>query len=350
MATNDNVGGVGKFILKIFAVMIVICIVLILAGYAMFKYAFDLIPDFIKGPMEATADFIQGKVKARSSYIPNCPNRYTTTGRNDLATGCFYNNVSKSAPSILKDCPDGYKNSGFGTCIPRVMGRGAGVVGSKVKTYGCPSHTPNHHGVWGAGWCDNGPTWPWDLDTSEETYTWKAQRDIPYSLSPGNELPDPGEGKRVWVKSGLLFYPQCPSGMTADTANICRTKGPTTRTDFKPCKTGYKNHTAGRCRVDCERKYGKGFENTGEHCNSIARWVPWSELENPCKTNEVLMGGLCYKQCPTDTKPVKGPLGELRFCKDMTGQEKLSAKLTDIKNAAERKFTDIKNTISAKLS
>ena len=229
------------------------------------------------------------------NYVATCPVSYTNNGPKTPATpNCGRNAHDIYAPSILKDCPDGYKNSGLGTCIPRIIGRGAGVVGDKVKVYGCPSHTPNHHGVWGAGWCDNGPTWPWDLDTSEETYTWKAQHEIPYSLSPGNQLPDPGVGKRVWVKSGLLFYPQCPSGMTADTANICRTEGPTTRTDFKPCKAGYRDHTAGRCRKICPT----GYYNTGESCHRPFSILGPSNMT--CRSGYFRDGYKCYKKCPPE--------------------------------------------------
>ncbi len=253
-------------------------------GYRFFKQVLDM-DQYLPCP-KGTTD--HGYVCNKNSKYPNCEvygsKWYNSGGRchnilkyrtADCPTGytnngatCGRGPITKLGQfSILRDCPSGYKNSGFGTCIPKVMGRGFGVTGGVVNKYYCPSSHPKHHGVWGAGWCDNWPKvdWPHQVRTTGERK--KPKTNIPYSKSKGNEVPRPSNGVYKWEKCGALYYPKCPPGMTNDGCNICRTSGNISRTDFKPCKSGYKPHTKGRCRVDCEKKFGKDFRSDGESCH-----------------------------------------------------------------------------------
>lgn len=250
-------------------------------------------------PSEYTNNSAEGCERPLSIFddpmvIATCPDGYTNTGPYLGKSTCVRATDDIHSPSILKDCPDGYKNSGFGTCIPKIIGRGAGVIGDVVKNYQCPPETPNHRGVWSAGWCDNGPQWPWNLRTAEEIFTWKPQSELAYSKSPGNQLPDPGIGKRAWEKNGLLYYPVCPAGMDVSTANICKASGPLSRTDFKPCPTGYTDHTAGRCRKICP----PGYTNTGESCHRSVSIIDSSNMT--CEPGYFRDGYKCYKECPNN--------------------------------------------------
>lgn len=82
--------------------------------------------------MDFAMDSVLDNWKDRPSEPANCPPGY----QNDGAV-CTRHPKTRSDPHIYKSCENpAYKNSGFGTCIPRIYGRGAGYTDLVSKVNG----------------------------------------------------------------------------------------------------------------------------------------------------------------------------------------------------------------------
>jgi hypothetical protein len=279
------------------------------------------------------------------SKLANCPSGYTMNG----AT-CGRGSDDIYTPSILKDCPDGYKNSGFGTCIPRIKGVGVGKLGSSVNYYKCPPGY-THWGSSGSGACrKTQKNFLWEFgdtafnlnDARMRCYKYYYGQPGPdyvskwanmninhpgqrgHLLNPNNshskvcykpsgsewispKCPSGGrnDGLNCWKneipvrkseyinyeKCGALYFPKCPSGMYKSTCEICSTKGPITRTDFKNCPSGYNPHTVGRCKKNCPA----GYSSTGETCHKPVSTLGMGSMT--CPSGYFKSGARCYKTC-----------------------------------------------------
>jgi hypothetical protein len=168
-------------------------------------------------------------------------NKNTTSPENCNTFGNKWYNEGLRCSNLLNykvaDCPKGYTNMGL-TCEPQSLGRGVGLTWAATNKLSCPSSTPYHRGVWGAGWCDNGirPDF-WNMKTSKEKGVPKY---VPYKNSLGVASKIANEPNTGWEKCGALYYPKCPTGMSRVGCNICRTNGPTKwDTSSMTCPNGY---------------------------------------------------------------------------------------------------------------
>jgi hypothetical protein len=185
-------------------------------------------------------------------------------------------------PVCWQKCPDGFRDDGAFCRKPDEYGRGAG----RVPDVTCPPGF-SQRGIGAAAWCDNGPTLPWDLQTTAAGVGCHDDEEI--------------NGGLCYPRCAPNFHPvgccvcsaDCPADFGADMGVSCtkQTYGrgagvpmicaPDQQQDaalcYPPCQEGF--HLVGPlCWQDCS----PGWTPCGAGCSKNADpimgvEVPWSD-------------------------------------------------------------------------
>ncbi len=161
-------------------------------------------------------------------------------------------------PVCWQQCPDGFGEAGFSCSKPGTYGRGAG----RVPDVSCPPGTPNKQGVGAAAWCDNGPTWPWDLKTAKAIIKCRSDEEM----------------------NGGLCYPKCKPGFEASGCCLCTAICPA--------------DMFGDIGAFCTKKsYGRGV---GTPMNCAGGLEADAGLcYTPCRPGYNGVGPVCWQKCPS---------------------------------------------------
>ncbi|MEY4928088.1 MAG: hypothetical protein RI894_2524, partial [Bacteroidota bacterium] len=160
-----------------------------------------------------------------------------------------YNGVG---PVCWQNCPSGFTDLG-GACAKPSAGYGRGT--GRVPDVSCPKGY-SQRGIGAAAWCDNGPTYPWNLKTKEATISCRGDEE----RNGGLCYPKCKEG---YAASGCcICSPVCPPGMTDTGFGVC-TKNSYPRTAGTPmvCANG-RDEDAGLCYTSCR----PGYHGVGPVC------------------------------------------------------------------------------------
>ncbi len=164
-------------------------------------------------------------------------------------------------PVCWQDCPPGYRDDGAFCAKPAEYGRGAG----RVPDVTCPAGF-SQRGIGAAAWCDNGPTWPWDLKTVAATIGCHDDEEM----------------------NGGLCYPKCQANFHAVGCCVC---SPDCPADF-----------GADIGVSCTKKsYGRG---AGSPMICEAGLVEDAGLcYPPCQSGFHLVGPVCWQDCSDGWQP-----------------------------------------------
>ncbi len=159
-------------------------------------------------------------------------------------------------PLCLAKCPSNFSDTGLHCFKPAAYGRGAG----RIPDVRCPRGF-SQRGIGAAAWCDNGPTWPWDLETRSATTSCRSNEE----------------------RNGGLCYPKCKSGYKAFACCVCSPICPSNTVDIG---------------VSCQKNsYGRGV----------------GTIPTGCSNGKENQAGLCYKKCKSGKKGV-GPVCWEKSC------------------------------------
>jgi hypothetical protein len=123
-------------------------------------------------------------------------------------------------------CPAGMRDDGT-SCWLDTYGNGAGGI----PNVSCPSATPSQRGIGAASWCDNGPTWPWDLKTSDSIKSCPAGQTMIVGLCYNNCKAG------YHFAGGNLCEPDGGPGIkqTLDQRSTCGSSSPSTKPKLGIC-------------------------------------------------------------------------------------------------------------------
>jgi hypothetical protein len=116
-------------------------------------------------------------------------------------------------PVCWQNCPPEFTDNGAFCLKPEPYGRGVG----RIPDVSCPPGF-NNRGIGMASWCDNGPTWPWDLRTRDSNKTCRSDEE----LNGGLCYPKCRAGYHA--VGCCICSPDCPAGFGADIGISCTKK------------------------------------------------------------------------------------------------------------------------------
>lgn len=147
-------------------------------------------------------------------------------------------------PVCWQDCPPGFRDDGAFCAKPAPYGRGVG----RVPDVTCPAGF-SQQGIGAAAWCDNGPTWPWNLETRAATVSCREDEEMNGGLCYPKCQP------HHHAVGCCTCSPDCPSDMGADMGVSC-TKKSYGRGAGEPmtCAEGLEED-AGLCYAPCEPRF-----------------------------------------------------------------------------------------------